>query len=642
MQGGRSVNLKTLWYFLWIGSSGGVSAAARHLGLAQSTLSGALGALQAELGANLFEATALGPRPTRAALLLRDYAAWLVMETEQAFADLHAGNVGPLDPIQVSAHGVPRCSVADWATTWGMVDSAARNGPRGVLAATEASEAGTDGAVSVRYRLRPPDDGTPALEGEFRLADRWLAVSQRRPQELTQPIWWNALSSADVIAPALSPSPGEGFQTAGGFQPEIVSLDPAGVHFGLLDRGQAILLVPSTMLPAGLQGGAGLGVSPVSGAPLVPTLEIAVGRSAPPGTVGLARAIFARLHRAISALEAGAPRLRTLDARVDLHTLRCFAATMEKGSASRAAQACFIVQPALSLQLKKLEGALARQLFHRSSGGMSPTHAGQRLHSLVEPILADHATALERLKEGRWSGRRRGRVRLGLIPAANEDSLIAEGAAEALAAWRGEFPDTPISVAEGYTSVLLRWLRMHLIDAAIIDTTEDQPGLELTPIFRETITLIFAPGSVWDTGEEPVEGARLSANQLVIPSKRFGLRALFDRAFADAGVSMEPGLEVDSMAVALRLVRSGHWATILPPSAVHRHLREGTLLQRPLIHPSIDRRLCAATRARSFLGPEMQSLLFRIDNAFRIHMSSLDVMTCAAKEETELFRPPDP
>ena len=626
------MNLKTLWYFLWAVSSGGVSSGARQLGIAQSTLSGAIGALEAELGVRLFEPTSVGPRPTQAALRLRDYSLWLVAEAEQAFVDLRSGSIGPLEPVQVSAHGIPRCSSADWAVIRGLVGSVARNGPRGVYASSEIREHDAGDAVSIRYRALPENEaGTPS-DGTIQVRDRWVAIGTRGAIDLERPLDWASTVTGRAMAAELSPGTGS-IDMASVSQVESSVLDPAGVHYALADRREAVLLVPSTMLPAGIRRAPGLHLAEVTNAPLLPVIEISVGGAPWVGKRHLARSLAEQMRMAIDRSDVPPPQLKALEAHVDLHTLRCFAATMETGNTARAAQACFIVQPALSGQIRKLETALSRQLFHRSNTGMAATPAGRRLHALVEPILADHATALERLRDGRWSGRRRGRVRLGLIPAANEDSLIAEGAAEALAAWRSEFPDTPISVAEGYTSVLLRWLRTHLIDVAIIDTTENQPGLDLMPIFRESVTLVFAPGSHWDTTDGPIEGSALAAGQLAIPSKRFGLRTLFDKAFSSAGVGMEPGLEVDSMAIALRLVRSGQWATILPPSAVHRHLREGTLRQRPLTRPSIDRRICAATRSKSHLAPEMTSLLGKIDATFRARASNPEIVLSNAGDD---------
>lgn len=577
--------------------------------------------LKAELGGPLFENTPIGLRPTAAALRFRDYSFWLTTEAEQAFLDLQAGSISMIEPVPIFTYGIPRCSAADWAMVRGIFASVAGGGPRGALVSSERPEPEDDhrDGVTVRYRL--VDAREESRRDDLHIRDTWTLLTLPGARSIDGTADWDELAKLRLLGPpmirALDDSPGN----ASAPKIDIASMHPAGVPFTLLDRKDAALLVPTSTLPEYFAT-TGLHKTPVIGAPVLPAIETTAPGGDPMGKRQLARSVANHLRQVLSGNEIGAPRMRTLEARVDIHAFRCFRATMETGNTSRAAQECFIVQPALSGQLRKLENALSRQLFTRSHAGMTPTAAGRRLHSLVEPILNDHATALDRLREGLGSEPQRGRVRLGIVPAANEDSLIAEAAAQALSDWRTEFSQMPISVAEGYTSVLLRWLRTHLIDLAIIDSTQDQPGLQLRPIFREPMTLVFAPGSVWDTGEGHIEGRVLAASQLVIPSKRFGLRALFDNAFAEAGVSISPGLEVDSLAIALRLVSSGRWATVLPPSAVHRQLHRGNLKQRMLVMPNIERRICAAVRARSLLQPETAALLEKLDHALRIPTSS--------------------
>ncbi|UNS98929.1 LysR family transcriptional regulator [Streptomyces tubbatahanensis] len=80
----------------------------------------------------------------------------------------------------------------------------------------------------------------------------------------------------------------------------------------------------------------------------------------------------------------------------DLETawLRSFVAIVRAGSISRAAAALGHTQPALSQQVRKLERAVGRPLFHRSPSGVSPTRAGEELLPYAERILALGEAAL--------------------------------------------------------------------------------------------------------------------------------------------------------------------------------------------------------------------------------------------------------
>jgi DNA-binding transcriptional LysR family regulator len=104
---------------------------------------------------------------------------------------------------------------------------------------------------------------------------------------------------------------------------------------------------------------------------------------------------------------------------VDTRLLRYFAAVAAEGSLSRAAERLFVSQPALTKQIKQLEGQLGVQLFTRSRAGMTLTAAGQALDSRIPGMLAGWDQVL---RETRAAASRAARVlRVGFMSsAANE------------------------------------------------------------------------------------------------------------------------------------------------------------------------------------------------------------------------------
>ena len=65
---------------------------------------------------------------------------------------------------------------------------------------------------------------------------------------------------------------------------------------------------------------------------------------------------------------------------LDLRSLRTFIAVVDAGSLSKASAALYVAQPALTAQIKKLEGELAAQLLERSHTGVTPTPIGLQLY----------------------------------------------------------------------------------------------------------------------------------------------------------------------------------------------------------------------------------------------------------------------
>ena len=83
---------------------------------------------------------------------------------------------------------------------------------------------------------------------------------------------------------------------------------------------------------------------------------------------------------------------------MDLRTLRYFIAVLEAGSLSRAAGSLYIAQPALTAQIKKLEGELGAQLFERSHVGVTPTPAGLQLYQDARRLLSDADAMRDRIQ----------------------------------------------------------------------------------------------------------------------------------------------------------------------------------------------------------------------------------------------------
>jgi len=83
---------------------------------------------------------------------------------------------------------------------------------------------------------------------------------------------------------------------------------------------------------------------------------------------------------------------------VDTRLLRYFAAVAEEGNLTRAAERLFVSQPALTKQIRQLEGQLGAELFTRSRAGMTLTAAGRELAERVPAVLAGFDQALVQAK----------------------------------------------------------------------------------------------------------------------------------------------------------------------------------------------------------------------------------------------------
>lgn len=299
--------------------------------------------------------------------------------------------------------------------------------------------------------------------------------------------------------------------------------------------------------------------------------------------------------------------------RLSLKYCRSFVALYEDKSVRRAAQRLCIVQPALTVQLHGLEEFLKRPLFFRSHRGLRPNAHGEMLYSLVGPLLAEFGSVVRSLRE--LQGGRPRRLRLGLIPAVDAESEVAEIFAGALDRWSSENPQIVVQVLEGFSAKLLNWLASGRVDLALIDRIAEHPDMMVEPVAEDRMVVIversaelLRPGPVTlaDAGKLP----------LVLPSSRHGLRSLLSRSARKAGIDLEPRIEVDSMAAAISLVKRGRYATILPAGAIYKSRDRRRLSIHEISEPRIVRNICLARMQNGVSDSVTQDFVAELRAAF--------------------------
>src|SRR4051812_23626437 len=153
---------------------------------------------------------------------------------------------------------------------------------------------------------------------------------------------------------------------------------------------------------------------------------------------------------------------------MELRQLEYFAAVARHRHFTRAAEALYITQPALSQQVRRLEAELGLALFRRPSKGVELTPAGEDLLVHAEKVLAEVAQA--RADMDRHTGISRGVARVAATAA------DAPRLPEALADFHADHPGIQIALRQGSAAEVAALVSSGAVDVAVLALSGESPA----------------------------------------------------------------------------------------------------------------------------------------------------------------------
>ena len=235
-------------------------------------------------------------------------------------------------------------------------------------------------------------------------------------------------------------------------------------------------------------------------------------------------------------------------------------AIAEEQSFTRAAQRCFVVQSALSRQIKSLEGELGVRPFARTSRKVEATPAGE---AFVEHArLCLRAAERAKVAAAAAHGDIRGSLTIGVIP-----TVTAVDVAAVLGAFRRSYPEVGVNVRTGGSDEFLRRIAAGELDVGFLGLAEGvtPQGVQTRELSRERLVAVLAEG------HRLAERRRLRLEDLAdepfvdFPEGSSG-REQSDLAFDRAGLRREVSFEVNTADLLTGLVRQGLGAALVAPS----------------------------------------------------------------------------
>ena len=286
---------------------------------------------------------------------------------------------------------------------------------------------------------------------------------------------------------------------------------------------------------------------------------------------------------------------------IKLKDLRYLVAVADCRHFGRAAERCFVSQPTLSAQLKKLEDYLGVQLIERQPNNVSLTEPGEQIVSRARRILeaSDEVVTLARSHRDPLAGR----LRVALLPTIGP--YLLPRVAQPL---RKSMPRLELQLYEYQTGPMLEKLQAGDLDVGILALPVDMEGLEAGELYVEPF-MLAVPDQHKLAKRDTVRTEELKGETLLLLEDGHCLRDQALEVCSRIGVQEKQDFRATSLETLRQMVATGAGVTLLPELAsrgAYGNAKGVTI--RPFAKPAPVRRVGAIWRKTSARRPAIEAM----------------------------------
>ena len=254
---------------------------------------------------------------------------------------------------------------------------------------------------------------------------------------------------------------------------------------------------------------------------------------------------------------------------MDLPQLEMFLAVARQRSFTRAGEKLHVSQSAVSRQVGLLERELGGKLFHREGRRVTLTHAGELLLAIASGISRQIEDAAEQVSA--VHDLRRGRLRL-----AGGMSVCMYILPRLVKRYRELHPDVDLRVTSGTSEDILRQMRAHEVDLALLTLPVAARDVEVVPVLKEEMVVVTAPRHPL-TRRGPVDPRQLGRHPLILYERGSRTREAVENYLREEGVAFDVAMESENAEIIKAMVASGVGVTVLSHAAVAPDVKRGRL-----------------------------------------------------------------
>ena len=272
---------------------------------------------------------------------------------------------------------------------------------------------------------------------------------------------------------------------------------------------------------------------------------------------------------------------------MEIRHLKLIREVAETKSLTKAKDALFLSQSALSHQLKEIEGQLGTQLFHRVNKQLILTNAGKMVLESAERILKD----LERTEMSikKYVSGSSGTLRL-----ATQCYTCYHWLPSLMTGFKKEFPNVEIEIFHNSNADVEEQILNGTIDLAIIYENAEKPNIDYHRLFRDEVFALVPAGHPW-TKKPYVEAADFEGENIIIHSYPLESVTLFSQVLIPEGIKPNRIMQVQVTEAVVEMVKAGMGINVMAKWIVEPYLKDSKLALVPVTKRGIHRTWHAIT-----------------------------------------------
>lgn len=256
-----------------------------------------------------------------------------------------------------------------------------------------------------------------------------------------------------------------------------------------------------------------------------------------------------------------------------LTEMRYIVALARERHFGKAAEACHVSQPTLSVALKKVEGQLGAALFERTAADVRITAIGERIVAQARRVL-DEAVRLEEIAESTGDPLS-GQLRVGIIY-----SIAPYLLPQFIPALHRHAPNMPLFLKEDFTGNLIPALKAGELDVIVIALPFAEAGLVAQAVYQEPFRVVVPAGHPWSR-REAISTDELDGQNLLLLGQGncFRDQVLESCPRLSAPDGLAHSLEGGSLETIRYMVASGAGIAVMPSTAADPLIDKETLVK---------------------------------------------------------------